>query len=37
MKEMKTADTAGTFRAFRNKNFALFFAGQSISQIGTWM
>jgi MFS family permease len=26
-----------TFRAFRNRNFALFFAGQSISQIGTWM
>src|SRR5580658_1345586 len=26
-----------TFRAFRNRNYALFFAGQSISQIGTWM
>jgi MFS family permease len=26
-----------TFRAFRNRNFALFFAGQSVSQIGTWM
>lgn len=26
-----------TFRAFRNRNFALFFAGQSLSQIGTWM
>ncbi|HSZ35277.1 MAG TPA: MFS transporter [Puia sp.] len=27
----------GTFRAFRNKNYTLFFTGQSISQIGTWM
>lgn len=27
----------GTFRAFRHRNYALFFAGQSISQIGTWM
>jgi MFS family permease len=26
-----------TFRAFSNRNFALFFAGQSVSQIGTWM
>ncbi|SEN94692.1 Predicted arabinose efflux permease, MFS family [Chitinophaga rupis] len=26
-----------TFRAFQNRNFALFFAGQSVSQIGTWM
>lgn len=26
-----------TFRAFRNRNYALFFAGQSVSQIGTWM
>jgi MFS family permease len=25
------------FRAFRNTNYALFFCGQSISQIGTWM
>jgi MFS family permease len=29
--------TGDTFRAFRNRNYALFFAGQSISQIGTWM
>jgi MFS family permease len=28
---------AGTFRAFRNRNYALYFAGQGISQIGTWM
>src|ERR1700761_5809624 len=29
--------TNNTFRAFRNRNYSLFFAGQSISQIGTWM
>ena len=34
---MKTTQAAGTFRAFRNHNYALFFTGQSISQIGTWM
>src|ERR1700741_573106 len=26
-----------TFNAFRNRNYRLFFAGQSVSQIGTWM
>src|ERR1700733_729272 len=26
-----------TFRAFRNRNYSLFFAGQSLSLIGTWM
>ncbi|MFI5150177.1 MAG: MFS transporter [Bacteroidia bacterium] len=26
-----------TFRAFSNRNYALFFTGQSISQVGTWM
>ncbi len=26
-----------TFRAFRNRNYSLYFAGQSISLIGTWM
>jgi MFS family permease len=26
-----------TFRAFRNRNYTLFFYGQSLSQIGTWM
>ncbi|MGA3013230.1 MAG: MFS transporter [Bacteroidales bacterium] len=26
-----------TFRALRSRNFALYFTGQSISQIGTWM
>ncbi|MGI4833361.1 MAG: MFS transporter [Janthinobacterium lividum] len=25
------------FRAFRNRNFRLFFAGQSLSLLGTWM
>lgn len=34
---MISAQTSSTFRAFRNRNYALFFAGQSISQIGTWM
>ena len=34
---MITALTNSTFRAFRNRNYALFFTGQSISQIGTWM
>src|ERR1700744_5868206 len=29
--------TSETFRAFRNRNYALFFCGQSVSQIGTWM
>src|ERR1700744_3889304 len=28
---------SSTFRAFRNRNYALFFTGQSISQVGTWM
>ena len=26
-----------TFRAFRNRNYTLFFFGQSVSRIGTWM
>ncbi len=34
---MKRELTGNTFRAFRNRNYTLFFAGQSISQIGTWM
>jgi len=34
---MKTNKVSSTFKAFRNKNFVLFFAGQSVSQIGTWM
>lgn len=31
------AEKSSAFRAFRNRNYALFFAGQSTSQIGTWM
>ncbi|HTI93789.1 MAG TPA: MFS transporter [Puia sp.] len=34
---MTNERTGHTFRAFRNRNYALFFAGQSVSQIGTWM
>jgi MFS family permease len=34
---MKTDKKINTFRAFRNRNYALFFCGQSVSQIGTWM
>jgi len=34
---MKTDSKTNVFRAFRNHNYALFFTGQSISQIGTWM
>lgn len=34
---MAQTEKASPFRAFRNRNYALFFYGQSISQIGTWM
>jgi len=34
---MKKDPTKSTFRAFRDRNYAVFFAGQSVSQIGTWM
>lgn len=34
---MKTGIKNNTFKAFRNRNYALFFTGQSVSQIGTWM
>ena len=34
---MTTTNNNKIFRAFRNRNYALFFTGQSISQIGTWM
>lgn len=30
-------DFSHTYRAFRHRNFRLFFTGQSISLIGTWM
>lgn len=36
-KLMSNQSTTSTFRAFNNRNYSLFFAGQSISQIGTWM
>lgn len=34
---MKSIFQSSTFRAFKNRNYALFFCGQSVSQIGTWM
>src|SRR4051812_14725823 len=34
---MKTGKILSTFRAFRNRNYALYFSGQLVSQIGTWM
>lgn len=34
---MKTDRLNHTFRAFRNRNYTLFFCGQSLSLIGTWM
>ncbi|MBS1660729.1 MAG: MFS transporter [Bacteroidetes bacterium] len=34
---MTQIETSHAFRALRNRNYALFFCGQSISQIGTWM
>jgi len=34
---MKNKRAQHTFRAFRSRNYALFFTGQSVSQIGTWM
>jgi MFS family permease len=34
---MKSSRTRDTFRAFSDRNYVLFFAGQSVSQIGTWM
>src|SRR5438094_3068210 len=34
---MALAGRSATFRALRHRNFQLFFAGQLISLIGTWM
>jgi len=34
---LKAEKLTATFRAFQNPNYRLFFGGQSISQIGTWM
>jgi MFS family permease len=31
------ATKISTFRSFRNRNYCLYFGGQSVSQIGTWM
>ncbi|MDN5288788.1 MAG: transporter [Mucilaginibacter sp.] len=35
--QKKNIKSGHTFRAFRNRNYSLFFTGQSVSQIGTWM
>jgi MFS family permease len=29
--------TGNTFRAFQNRNYRLYFTGQGLSQVGTWM
>lgn len=34
---MKLSLSSHTFRAFGNRNYSLFFSGQSVSLIGTWM
>ncbi len=34
---MKIDRTISTFRAFKNRNYRLYFSGQSLSLIGTWM
>ena len=34
---MNSVRSIGTFRAFRSRNYRLFFSGQSVSQVGTWM
>ena len=34
---MNTTRAKNTFRAFKNRNYLLFFSGQSVSQVGTWM
>jgi len=33
----ETITTFRTFRAFKSRNYSLYFAGQSVSLIGTWM
>src|SRR5712671_6678466 len=33
----ETITTFRTFRAFKSRNYGLYFAGQSVSLIGTWM
>ncbi|WP_343747612.1 MFS transporter [Fluviicola sp.] len=34
---MKSLRQISMFRSFQNRNYRIFFAGQSVSQIGTWM
>jgi MFS family permease len=34
---LNTIIKSNTLRAFRSRNYTLFFCGQSVSQIGTWM
>jgi MFS family permease len=34
---LKTEKISATFRAIQNRKHRLFFSGQSVSQIGTWM
>lgn len=34
---LNTKKITNVFRAFRNRNYSLFFSGQSVSQIGSWM
>ena len=34
---MNSGSISSTFRALRNRNYRLFFTGQGISLIGTWM
>src|SRR5579863_1720720 len=34
---MKRLSELNVFRAFRSRNYALYFFGRSVSQFGTWM
>ena len=34
---MQNGNKLNTFRAFQNRNYTLYFTGQSVSLIGTWM
>src|ERR1700744_6200722 len=34
---MKKISNISLFRAFRSRNYALYFIGRSVSQFGTWM
>jgi hypothetical protein len=34
---INTEKITSTFRAFHNRNYSLFFSGQSLSQIGNWI